>query len=196
MFRSAVSSVGMPPIVGESSPFIQLPPTTLVSQLPNGALDLLELDQNSGQLVASDLVPGTAGLPSAMGVGQAQGGGPMFNGVTGNFDVVTQLADGSIDLIGISGNFPSGTATYASSYLIPSSAGFSPIGDVNPNYFNNSDSGAGTSLITTLPNGQFDALYFNSGYNDAAHEGMLFASNLFNVTMPGWRLVDSSFPLS
>jgi hypothetical protein len=159
---------------------------------------LLELNR-SGQLVASDLVPGTAGLPQAVGVGQGYFEASMLNGLAGNLDVVAQSADGSIDLIALNTNFPNGASTsYVSSYLLPGTAGFGPVGDVDPNYFNNSNLGANggqetMSLVFTTATGQFDAVYFNSGYSDPSNAGKLFASSLLNLAMPGWSLADTSF---
>src|SRR5262245_806503 len=80
---------------------------TLVSQLPNGSLDLLAFNA-AGQLIRSDLIPNTAGLPHVVGVGEAQIGGafPIVQGIiSGNDDsIVVQYPNGLLDALGISGN--------------------------------------------------------------------------------------------
>jgi hypothetical protein len=123
---SAMSNVSVPHIVGQgffdSSATGQVA-ATLVSQLGDGELDMLAFNA-SGQLIHSDLVANTAGLPTAVGVGESDLKYPLFAGKgTGNNDsIVTQLADGSIDDIGLSGDFSAGTLAFTNSLLLPGSA--------------------------------------------------------------------------
>ncbi len=49
----------------------------------------------------------------------------------------------------------------------------------------------GVQFVQQLANGGFDAVYADSGYGDAAHEGTLYASNLLNLALPGWQAVDA-----
>src|SRR5262249_11850880 len=106
---SVMSNVPVPHIVGQGyfnggAPG-QVGPT-LVSQLPNGELDMLAFD-GSGELIHTDAVANTAGLASVVGVGESYYFDALFSGVggAGNDSVVAQLPDGSLDDIGLSGNF-------------------------------------------------------------------------------------------
>jgi hypothetical protein len=49
----------------------------------------------------------------------------------------------------------------------------------------------GVQFVQQLANGAFNAIYADSGYGDAAHEGTLYASNQLNLAMPGWHVVDA-----
>jgi hypothetical protein len=49
----------------------------------------------------------------------------------------------------------------------------------------------GAQMITQLANGSFDALYADSGYGGSTHEGNIYASELLNLSMPGWHAVDA-----
>jgi hypothetical protein len=168
---------------------------TLVSQLPDGELDFLKYN-SAGTLVASDLLANTVGLPNAVGVSAfALTGFSAFNGV-GSTDVVeTQLADGSLDLIGFSGTFGT-TLAYSASNLLAGSAGTEPIGAVNQNNGSNFNVLAlpstieGLQLIGQTASGQPDVLYYDTGINDPANTGIRYATNLLNDSFPGWNVVD------
>src|SRR5262249_30049301 len=115
---------------------------TLVSQLPDGSLDMLAFNA-SGTLIATDLVPGTVGLPRVVGI--ADFGPVSTSGTMGGYDntfdpalgmfvhapqtIVTQLPSGHIDLIGLSGSMATGLF-YASSNLLPTPV--PQVEDVNP----------------------------------------------------------------
>jgi hypothetical protein len=101
LVASAMSNVPVPQIIGEAAAY----GSALVSQTSSG-LDFLQFNAQTGVLRGSDLVPGTAGLPKAVGVA-SNSPGPEFSGVGTGDSVVTQLANGQIDLIGFSGGFGS-----------------------------------------------------------------------------------------
>jgi hypothetical protein len=173
----------------------------LVSQLADGSLDILAFNA-AGTLLASDLVAGSVGLPHAVGVAVATNGLPSFQPFAGvgsgtSFDVITQLADGSLDAIGFSGNFGPKTLTVAGSFLLPGSAGSAPVGVVNPDtasFNQNISDGAaghqGVQMVSQLGSGQLDMLNFDSGYSDPTNEGVLYASGLFSTSFPGFHVVD------
>jgi hypothetical protein len=162
----------------------------------------------SGQLIHSDLVSNTMGLPTAVGVGDSAVNFPLFAGKgTGQNDsVVLQFADGSIDDAGISGDFGAGTLSFTASLLLPGSAGSAPVQAVNqgwspdPFYPDESLAGGtgaggttleGVQFVEQLANGAFDNVFADSGYGDATHEGTLYASNQLNLALPGWHVVDA-----
>ena len=82
---TALSNVAVPHIVGQgifngTGPIQGIPgqagfPSTFVSQLPNGQLDFLASNSN-GQLIGSDLIPNSIGLPQAVGVAASNNGSP------------------------------------------------------------------------------------------------------------------------
>jgi hypothetical protein len=204
LVSSAMSS-SLPPIVGDgifgSNVAGQAGVNELVSQLANGQLDLLAFDA-SGTLIASDLVAGSIGLPHVVGAALADAFSPAweaFSGIGTNthaFNVVAQLADGSLDAIGFSGDFGAGTLGVSNSFLLPGSAGSAPVGALNQdNGTDNQNIGdsaghQGVQMVSQLAGGQLDLLSFDSGYNDAANEGTLYASNLTNPSFPGWHPID------
>jgi hypothetical protein len=49
----------------------------------------------------------------------------------------------------------------------------------------------GVQFVEQLSNGAFNAVYADSGYGDAAHEGAIYASNLVNLSLPGWHAIDA-----
>jgi hypothetical protein len=192
LIASAASSVPVPHIAGYSD---DIGGGSFVSQLPNGQLDFLQFNSTTGALAASDLLPNTVGLPNAVGVAAWNATPPEFH-LTGNTDtVITQLADGSVDVIGFTGSFGT-TLTYSASYLIPGSAGTPLIGEVNPNdgvNFNvvQAVSGIeGLQAVSQTSDGHLDALYYDTGTNDATNTGILYASNLLNGSYAGWNGVD------
>ena len=60
----------------------------------------------------------------------------------------------------------------------------------------------GEQLSRQLSSGQLDFQSFDSGYNDSANAGLLYASNLLNPSFPGFHVVDGGavvnqlFPIS
>jgi hypothetical protein len=224
---SAMSNTGFAPIVGQGL-FGNLVPgqvgNQLVSQLPNGELDILAFNA-SGQPVASDAIANTIGFAHVVGVGESAHNYPMFANIgrngsvfnLGNDNVVLQLADGSLDSVGFSGSFFDSTLSASASLLLPGSAGSFPVQAVNQeangggfhaneNILGGTGAGGvtleGVQFVEQLANGSFDAVYADSGYGDPGHEGTLYASNLFNLSMPGWHVVNAGliaqeiFPLS
>jgi hypothetical protein len=211
LVTSAMSNFAIFPVVGQgffnSAYPGQLGPT-LVSQLPDGELDMLGYDA-SGTLIHSDLVSNSIGLPPVVGVGEADTGeGPTHyslfagTGTGANDSIVTQLPDGSIDDIGISGDFAASTLSVTNSLLLPGSAGMAPVQAVNQEvggtFGNESLLGGkvgttnveGVQFVQELSNGTLNNVYADSGYADAAHEGTIYASNQLNLGMPGWHVVD------
>jgi hypothetical protein len=49
----------------------------------------------------------------------------------------------------------------------------------------------GVQFVEQLADGSFEAVYADSGYGDAAHEGTLYASTLLDLSLPGWHAVDA-----
>jgi hypothetical protein len=199
LVASAMSSVGVPRIVGLSAGIgitVADVPGVFASQLPDGELDFLEFNPSTAALTKSDLLPGTAGLPHAAATAVEGGGSfPEFQGV-GNLDtVVTQLADGSLDLIGFNGTFGT-TLAYAASDLLAGSAGTPAIGAANQNIganrneFDASTHTEGLQLIGQTAGGQLDVLYYDTGKNDPMNAGELYSTNLLNNAFPGWNVVD------
>jgi hypothetical protein len=212
LIASAMSSVGVPRIVGLSDGIgsaVGNPGGLFASQLPDGELDFLSFNTDTGALTASDLLPGTAGLPHAVGTAVGTLSLPEFQGLGTSDTVVTQLADGSIDLLGFNGTFGT-TLAYTASYLLAGSAGMPAIGAVNQNLGVNQnliESSApqteGLQLIGQTAGGQPDVLYYDTGKNDPMNAGLLYATNLLNTAFPGWNVVDGGlinhseiFPIS
>lgn len=215
LIGSALSAV-VPVIQGEGQ-FGTVPGQTgptLVSQLPDGSLDMLAFNA-SGALISSDLIPGTAGLPQVVGVADF---GPVHNlsymnstdQTLGAFVhapqmIVTQLPDGHIDLIGLSGSMATGLL-YTSSNLLPTPV--APVEDVNPTGFNlGSDFGLYTSgpppptpypqlgvnlfpgdtvqMVSQLPGGQIEDSFF-----DAQTRGLTGSLLESYTPPPGWLVTD------
>jgi hypothetical protein len=209
LVSSAMTSVGLPPIVGGGlfGPFF-FPGEAgepLVAQLGNGELDFLAFD-NAGHLLASNTLASTIGLAHAVGVGD---GTPPFmtpfplfagnGGSVGSGNVVLQLGDGELDAVGFTGNFGDGTLAYASSFLLPGTVGSAPVEAINQdvNAFGGNRSivdaagHQGVQMVSQLASGQLDTLWFDSGYNDAANEGALYASGQTLNSFAGWHVVDA-----
>jgi hypothetical protein len=203
LISSAMSNVPLPHIIGAGlfgAPVAGQVGEELVSQLADGSLDFLAFNA-AGTLIASDLVANSVGLPHAVGAAVANGGLPAFPAFAGDgsgssFNVITQLADGSLDAIGFSGSFAAKSLSVAGSFLLPGSAGSAPVGMINPDIPENqniTDGAAGhqgVQMVSQLATGQLDMLNFDSGYNDGANEGVLYASNLLNTSFPGFHVVD------
>jgi hypothetical protein len=183
---------------------------TLVSQLPDGSLDMLAFNA-SGTLIGSDLIPGTAGLPRVVGIADF---GPVhdfsyYNSTDPTLgskvhapeNIVTQLPDGHIDIIGLSGSMATGLS-YTSSNLLPTPV--PPVEDVNPtganlgsNFFlftSNPPSlplgqfllqGDTVQMVSQLPSGQIDQIFFDA--QTAAFTGSLPESY---TQPPGWIVTD------
>jgi hypothetical protein len=194
--------------------------SAFVSQLPDGELDMLRFDQ-TGALIKSDLVPNTAGFAPVIGVGGAidpEDVGIIFQlpalarvGITDN--VFMQLPNGQVDAIGFNGSFEDRSLSYSSSLLLP--VAFPKVEAVNQTSIFGSVSNldieqygslappppllvksAGTQLVSQLPDGSFDLLYVNSGYDDlglgGSTAGAFYASQHLNLNMPGWQVVDTN----
>jgi hypothetical protein len=203
---SSLMSSSLPPIVGHGffgSPVPSQSGNELISQLANGELDFLAFN-SSGKLIASDLVANSIGLPHVVGAATATGLGPAFEAFSGigtnvtAMNLITQLTDGSLDVIGFSGDFAAGTLSFSNSFLLPGSAGSAPVEALNPDAGgreNISDSAGhqGVQMVSQLASGQLDFLSFDSGYHDAANEGALYASNLLTPSFPGWHPIDGGF---
>jgi hypothetical protein len=201
LIGSAMSSVGVPHIVGLSAGIGSNAGDVtgvFASQLTDGELDFLEFNIGTGALTKSDLLPGTAGLPHAVATAVTGFTFPEFLGV-GNLDtVVTQLADGSIDLLGFNGTFGT-TLAFTASDLLAGSAGTPAIGAANQNFgFNQNLIDASTlteglQLIGQTAGGQPDVLYYDTGKNDPMNAGWLYATNLLNNSFSGWNVVDGGY---
>jgi hypothetical protein len=207
LVSSAMSSLSLPPIIGEGL-FGPLAPgqhgPTYVSQLANGELDFLGFN-SAGTLIGSDLVANSIGLPHAVGVAEASVPNPDVQAFAGvgpaNHlnNVILQLPDGSLDAIGFSGQFDGGTLSVAASFLLPGSAGSATVGAVNQDFATGDENTnifdaaghEGVQVVTQLASGQMDLLTFDAGYNDPANEGVLYASSLLNLSLPGWHVVDA-----
>jgi hypothetical protein len=205
LVSSAMTSVGLPAIVGAGffgSDFGGLGGEPLVSQLPNGELDILAFD-NNGHLTHSDALANTTGLAHAVGVAEGAflfGLAPPFagNGDGSSDNVVLQFGDGELDAVGFSGSLSGSTLAYTSSYLLPGTAGSAPVGAINQDLgFADNDSVGdaaghqGVQAVSQLASGQLDTLWFDSGYNDTANEGALYASSLTTNSFMGWHVVDA-----
>jgi hypothetical protein len=187
------------------------------SQLPDGEIDFLSVNQTTGALLGSDLVAGSAGTPKAVSISAPDNNpGPAWAGLgaglgSGAFgDIVqTQTADGSPDMIGFSGSFAAATLAVNSSFFI-SAPGTPSFGEANPDDkagFNLQDGigmPQGLEEIAQTSTGQIDALYYDTGLQDpvAANEGILYASSLLG-SFPGWNVVQGGqvnhalvFPIS
>jgi len=176
----------------------------LVSQLPNGVLDILGFNA-SGALIASDLIGSTLGLPTAIGVGESFTDWPVFANVgnTGLDSVITQLPDGTIDVIGFGGSFNGGTLAMTASFTR------GPIGDQlfavdQDNDFAHQRDANVFSTVDGVNRETFDAVGVNaatgrvdihswvSGYGDTAHEGFSLGTINTNFSLSaGWQVVDA-----
>ena len=176
---------------------------TLMSQLSNGSLDALAFN-SLGQLIGSDLVQGSAGLPHAVGIGESFDDYSLYAG--GDADgsdtdtIVTQTADGTADLISLAGALNKANLSVSGSDALSSTAGSAPIGAVNQeNEDHESLAGStgtnnrtleGIQFVSQLSDGHLNASYLDSGYGDAANEGTLYASSKTREAFSGWHVVD------
>jgi hypothetical protein len=211
---SHLTNINLPRIVGEGSFSTTVPGQagpTVVSQLPNGQLDMLAFN-TAGNLISSDLIPNSVGLPRAVGVGESFAFFPVIANVgsVANDSVVTQLPDGSIDVIGFSGDFLAKNLSFSASFLLPGSAGTPPVFGVNPDFSIFGGTNArnlnvlgppglvpgtnleGLQLLTKTAAAAIDVVYFDSGYRDPSNKGVMYASNLTSPSFPGWQGVDAN----
>jgi hypothetical protein len=209
LLTSAMTSAPLPHIFGFASDA-----NVFGSQLADGEIDFLQFNTTTAALTGSQIVAGSAGLPTAVSI-SAYGPGnnsPAWFGLGAGLsgDIVqTQQADGSPDIIGFSGSFAARTLAVNSSFFI-SAPGTPTFGEANPDIANgfNLQDGAGTPQglqeIAQTPTGQIDALYYDTGMGDpvASNEGILYASNMLG-SFPGWNVVQGGtinhsaiFPIS
>jgi hypothetical protein len=202
LIGSALSNVSVPHAVGVGE--FNGPNVNVVTQLTNGALDILSFNYTAGTLTASDLIPGTAGLPTAVGVGESTAFWPVFanNGAVGNDNVLVQDAAGNLIAIGFTGSVTTGL-TYSNSF----SRG--PLGDnffaVDQDQdFNHQRDSNVFSTVDGVYRETFDAVGVNaatgrvdihswaSGYGDASHEGVSLGVVNTNFSLSaGWQVVDA-----
>jgi hypothetical protein len=185
------------PVPGQSGP-------ELVSQLPNGQIDLLGFNA-SGALIASDLIANTVGLPTLIGVAESFNFWPVLanNGAVGLDSVITQLPNDTLDVIGFSGSFNGGTVTFTNSLTLGALA---PLGAVDQdNDFAHQRDANITSTVDGVTRETFDTVFDNvnnadqvvisswvSGYGDLTHE-RFFLGNIgtnFNLSAD-WHIVDA-----
>ena len=202
LIASALSNVPVPHAVGVGE--FNGPNVNVVTQLTNGALDILSFNYTAGTLTASDLVPGTAGLPTAVGVGESFTNWPVFanNGTAGNDNVLVQYPDGTIDAIGFSGSVTTGL-TFTNSFTR------GPLGDSifavdQDNDFAHQRDANVVSTVDAVTRETFDAVGVNaatgrvdihswaSGYGDLSHEGVSLGVVNTNFSLSaGWQVVDA-----
>ena len=172
----------------------------VVSQLPDGTIDLLGFD--GGTLVGSQTIAGTAGLPGIVGVAESNANFPVFanNGTGTNDNIFVQYADGSIDALGFSGTIGgAGGVTYTNSLLIPNSAGSGHVVAINQDFGFDSNfnipAGAAAvetvQIVTQAADGHITNLFVDSGYGGTATEGTIFAQDALAQAFPGLNVVDA-----
>jgi hypothetical protein len=177
----------------------------LISQLANGQLDILGFN-NTGTLIHTDLVSGTVGLPTVVGGGMKTADLPAFSNISGGADtaaILTQLPNGELDAIGLSGDFGSATLALSQTLLMPTTIGDAPVKEVNPNVSSGTQTVAGdvpdasgtfgVQLISQLSGGTGDALYLDSGYTTPSSEGNQYATQLLTPLGSNWNFVDGGF---
>lgn len=219
---SSLGNVSLPQIVASGdftgSLFNPLNPFTgmrsFVSQLPDGELDILRFDAQTGVLVKSDLVPNTAGLAPAIGAGGATA--PLAPGAFNKFpalnqlgvindNVFLQLPDGQVDAVGFDGSLENASLSVSSSLLFPGA--YPKIEAVShldieqlvqvPFTEMSVIQSAAVQMVSQLADGSFDLLFFDAGFNgtnrlDVQGRGTFYASQQLNLSMPGWHVVDAN----
>jgi hypothetical protein len=206
LVSTALSNVSVPRIFGLAGDA-----GAFGSQLADGSLDFLQFNSATGQLTSSALASGTAGLPKAVSAfaWDNSPGPPSWFGLGAGLNgdnVQLQAADGSLDMIGFSGNFGAGTLAFNSSFAVPGSAGTPTVGETNPDSFYNLQDGSGTPQglenVSMTASGQLDLTYWDTGLGDPTNEGIMYASNLLNGSFAGWNVVQGGlsarnlFPVS
>ena len=195
LLASAMSSVPVPRIFG-----FAVDAGAFGSQLADGEIDMLKFNTATGALTGSSLVAGTAGLATAVGISSYAANKPAWNGIPSpglNSDVIeTQLPNGQMDLLGLSGSFNTGLSLQ-SSFLVADSVNTAPIGDINPdskgvgyNYQNAPGQQQGLVTPTMLASGQIDLYYWDVGNPDTANTGNLYGTNLLSGVYAGWSVVN------
>jgi hypothetical protein len=196
LVSSAMSSVAVPHIFGFS-----YDTTSFGSQLADGEIDMLKFNTTTGVLTNSDLVAGTAGLPTAVGISAYNSNSPSWNGLPspglGGDVIETQTASGQLDVLGLGGT-PGGALTLASSDLVAGSIGTPTIGDINSDSANtgwNYQNGAspnpqGLEATTMTASGQIDLAMWDVGNPDTANTGLEYASDMLSGSFPGWSVVN------
>lgn len=188
-----MSSVALPRIFGFSEHTGELG-----SQLADGQIDMLTFA--GGVFTASSLVAGTAGLPTAVGISTFNSGAPAWNGVASaglNGDVIdTQTANGSLDILGLSGT-PGGALALGASDLVASSVGTPTIGEINSdstfageNYQNGAGTPQGLEATTMTASGQIDLALWDVGALNPANTGLEYATNMLSGSFAGWSVVE------
>jgi hypothetical protein len=183
----------------------------LVSQLPDGSIDILSFGPVGAvteQLVGSDLIPGTVGLPKLIGASNKTSDFAAFNQITPDDTAAlfTQLPNGTLDIIGLKGSTVGATLTISNTLLLSQTAGSSPGFVVNPDFSGGTQrvpsdvpgTGAGAAQLfgvqVVTESAAFipDILYLDSGYGTSTTEGQLYASQ-FLQELDTLTLVEGSF---
>ena len=208
---SALSNVPVPHAVGVGvffdsgpAPAGQVGPS-VVTQLANGQIDILGFNA-SGALVASDLIAGTVGLPTAVGVAESFSSWPVFAnvGATGNDSILVQYPDGTMVSLGFSGGVGTGGLSFTNSFAR------GPLGDTlfavdQDNDFAHQRNANLVSTVDGVSRETFDAVGINaasgnrvdilswaSGYGDLSHEGVFLGTVATNFSLStGWQVVDA-----
>ena len=179
---------------------------SIVFQHNNGVLDFQGYDAGHGKFVADNFVANTIGIPHTVGVISSSTAAslPAFAGIGSptNDNIVLQLANGSIDVIGFSGTVADGSLTMSSSFLLPGTVGSPTLFALNQDF---STLGTDSNVFATIDGAhretvemvaqtsgrQPDLLMFNSGYGDPPHLGDQIGTLLENFALPvGWQIVD------
>jgi hypothetical protein len=217
LVNSFETSFGLPAVHGEG--FFNFTPggtgPQLLSQLPDGEIDVLGFNTTGG-FAASDLIPGTAGFPTLVGAGLEQNGNPAFANIApASIDsaIITQLPNGELDAIGITGSIATGSLAVANTMLMPQTIGAFPVSVVDPDFSSiglqapedvlGAAGTFGVQMLTQSAAGNPDTLYVDSGYaTSSATEGSLYGSLFLQSLGANWRFADGSavvhniFPVS
>jgi len=181
----------------------------LVSQLPSGVLDILGFN-SAGVLIASDLIGSTLGIPTAIGVAESFSNWPVFANVgnSGLDSVITQLPDGTIDVLGFGGSFNGGTLAMTNSFTRgPIAASGLPESlfavDQDNDFVHQRDANIISvvdgvtretfdAVAVDATNGRVDIHSWASGYGDLSHEGVSLGTIHTNFNLSaGWQVVDA-----
>jgi hypothetical protein len=195
LISSAMSSVAVPHMFGFS-----FDAAAFGSQLADGEIDMLKFNMTTGALTSSSLVAGTAGMPTAVGISaNADVAAAAWNGIPSpglvGDAIVTQTANGQIDILGLGGSY-SGGLTLQSSDLVANGVGTPTIGDINSNSINtgfNYENGVGTpqglEAAAMTASGQIDLSLWDAGLPDPANTGLQYATDMLSGNFAGWSVV-------
>jgi len=200
---SALSPTFVPTIVGSGNfgTFAGQTGPTVVSQLADGTIDLLGYN-SSGVLIGSQTIAGTTGFAHvvAVGGGNIAGGAPEFVGVGAgtNSNITIQLADGTLDVLGFTGNVgTNGGITFTHSLAIAGTAGLGHVVATNQDFGNATNAnilgGSATQtaeFTTQSSDGHLTNVFVGTGYGGAP-EGQIFAQDAFTQAFPGFNVVDA-----